>query len=143
MRKPRRQETQCCMPELVRRSGRPGPSHNPNARHVIRTPKCNRTPRHRSPVPQAHTPMTGIGDSTVRPVARDIRDTEQFETANDEPENPGDWTPAKRVRLKSETSCAGEKAERDAYRSRTHGKRPAAENGQTVSSANKRKSDQP
>ena len=49
----------------------------------------------------AHTPMTGIGDSTVRPVARDITDTEQFENANDEPENPGEWTPAKRIRLKS------------------------------------------
>ena len=45
--------------------------------------------------------MTGIGDSTVRPVARDIKDTEQFESANDELENPGEWTPAKRIRLKS------------------------------------------
>ena len=50
------------------------------------------------PSSSAHTPMTGIGDSTVRLVARDIRDTEQFETANDEPENPGEWT---RIRLKS------------------------------------------
>ena len=41
----------------------------------------------------AHTPMTGIGDSTVRQVARDMRDTEEFENANDEPENPGEWTP--------------------------------------------------
>ena len=34
-----------------------------------------------APVPSssAHTPTTGICDSTVRPVARDIRDTEQFE----------------------------------------------------------------
>ena len=53
------------------------------------------------PSSSAHTPMTGIGDSTVRPVARDIRDTEQSETANDEPENPGEWTLAKRIRLKS------------------------------------------
>ena len=45
--------------------------------------------------------MTGIGDSTVRPIARHIRDTEQLENANDEPESPGDWTPAKRIRLKS------------------------------------------
>ena len=45
--------------------------------------------------------MTGIGDSTARPGARDIRGTEQFETANDEPENPGEWTPAKRIRSKS------------------------------------------
>ena len=49
----------------------------------------------------AHTPMTGIGDSSVRPIARDIRDTKQFVTANDELENPGEWTPAKRIRLKS------------------------------------------
>ena len=53
------------------------------------------------PSSSAHTPMTGIGDSTVRPIARDIRDTEQFETANDEPENPRDWTSANRIRLKS------------------------------------------
>ena len=45
--------------------------------------------------------MTGIGDSTAIPVARDIRDTEQLETANDVLENSGEWTPAKRIRLKS------------------------------------------
>ena len=45
------------------------------------------------PSSSAHTPMTGIGDSTVRPVARDITYTEQYESANDEPENPGEWTP--------------------------------------------------
>ena len=69
--------------------------------------------------------------------------TEQFENANDEPENPGEWTPAKRIRLESKTCCAVEKAERDAYRSRTHGKRRAAENGNRQYIANKRKSDQP
>ena len=53
------------------------------------------------PSSSAHTPSTGIGDSTVRPIARHIRDTEQLENANDEPENPRDWAPAKRIRLKS------------------------------------------
>ena len=49
------------------------------------------------PSSSARTPMTGLGDSTVRPEARDIRDTEQFETAKHEPENPGEWTPSKRI----------------------------------------------
>ena len=48
------------------------------------------------PSSSAHT-ATGIGDSTVRPIARDIRD----QPGNDELENPGTWTPAKRIRLKS------------------------------------------
>ena len=38
---------------------------------------------------------------TLRPIAKHIRDTEQLENAIDEPESPGDWTPAKRIRLKS------------------------------------------
>ena len=48
-----------------------------------------------------HTPMTGMRDSTGRPVAKDIRDTDQPEHGNDESENPGEWTPVKRIRLKS------------------------------------------
>ena len=40
--------------------------------------------------------MTGIGDSTGRPVAKD-----KSEIANNELENPGEWTPAKRIRLKA------------------------------------------
>ena len=70
----------------------------------------------------AHTPSTGIGDSTVRPIARHIRDTEQLENANDEGESPEEWTPAKRIRLKSKPLVQSKKAERDAYKSRTHGK---------------------
>ena len=53
------------------------------------------------PSSSAHTHSTGIGDSTVRPIVRHIRDTEQLGNANDEPESPGDWTPSKRIRLKS------------------------------------------
>ena len=34
-----------------------------------------------------HTPVTGIDDSTARPIGRDISDTEQLENAIDEPEN--------------------------------------------------------
>ena len=62
--------------------------------------------------------MTGIGDSTARPIARDITDTEQFETAND---GRVDTRETNSIEIK--TSCAVEKAERDAYKSRTHGKR--------------------
>ena len=81
-----------------------------------------------APSSSAHEPATGIGDSTVRPIARDIRDTEQLENANDEPETSGDWTRETNP-IEIKTSCAVEKAERDAYRSRTHGKRRPAENG--------------
>ena len=81
------------------------------------------------PSSSAHKPMTGIGDSTVRPVARDIRDTEQFETANDEPEESRRVDTRETNSIGIKTSCAVEKAERDACRSRTHGKRRAAENG--------------
>ena len=81
------------------------------------------------PSSSVHTPMAGIGDSTVRLVARDIRDTEQFEIANDEPENPGECDTCETNSIEIKTSCAVEKAERDAYRSRTNGKRRAVENG--------------
>ena len=39
--------------------------------------------------------------STVHTPMTDIRDNDQLETDNDEFENPGEWTPAKRIRLKS------------------------------------------
>ena len=61
------------------------------------------------PSSTAYTPVTRTGDSTVRPIARDIRDTEKLENANDEPENPGDWTPAKRIRLKSKPLVQSER----------------------------------
>ena len=54
------------------------------------------------PSSSAHAHSTG----TVRPTARHIRDTEQLENANDKPESPGDWTPAKRIRLKSKLLCS-------------------------------------
>ena len=72
------------------------------------------------------SPATEIGDSTVRPSARH---TEQLENANDEPENPGEWTPAKRVRLKSRPLVQSKRPRETPTESRTHGKRRAAENG--------------
>ena len=60
---------------------------------------------------------------------RHQRHLNNSETANDEPENPGVWKPAKRIRSKSKPLVSVEKTESDAYRFRTHGKRRAAENG--------------
>ena len=51
-------------------------------------------------------------NSTIHTPMTDIRDTDQPETGNDECENPGEWTPAKRILLK--TSGTSEQAERDA-----------------------------
>ena len=39
--------------------------------------------------------------STVHTPMTDIRDTDQLEHGNDESENPGEWTPVKRIRMKS------------------------------------------
>ena len=94
------------------------------------------------PSSSAHTPMTGIGDSTVRPVARDIRDTEQLETADDEPENPGEWTPAKRIRLKSKPLVPS-KRPRETPTDLEHMEDDELRRMGTGSTANKRKSDQP
>ena len=94
------------------------------------------------PSSSAHTPMTGIGDSTVRPVARHIRDTEQLENANDEPENPGEWTPAKRIRLKSKPLVQS-KRPRGTPTGLEHMENDELRRMGTGSTANKRKSDQP
>ena len=87
--------------------------------------KCNRTTRHPSPVPSAHTHSTGTGDSTVRPIARHSRDTEQLENANDETECPGDWTPEPLVQSKRprETPTNLEHVENDELRRMGIGKR--------------------
>ena len=89
----------------------------------------------------AHTPMTRTNE-TVRPVARDIRDTEQFENANDEPENPGEWTQAKRIRLKSKTLVQS-KRPRETPTDLEHMENDELRRMGTGSTANKRKSDQP
>ena len=94
------------------------------------------------PSSSANTPSTGIGDSTVRPIARHIRDTEQVETANDEPENPGEWTPAKRIRLKS-TPLVQSKRPRETPTDLEHMENDELRRMGTSSTANKRKSDQP
>ena len=86
--------------------------------------------------------MTGIGDSTVRPVARDTRDTEQFETANDEPQNPGEWTPAKRIRLKSKPLVQSNRP-REAPTDFEHVENDELQRMGIGSTPNKRKSDQP
>ena len=124
MRKPRRQETQCCMSELDTDAEMQQDTQAPD------------------PSSSAHTPMTGIGDSTARPVARDIRDTEQVETANDEPENPGEWTPAKRSRLKSKPLVQS-KRPRETPTDLEHMENDELRRMGTGSTANKRKSDQP
>ena len=94
------------------------------------------------PSSSAHTPSTGIGDSTVRPIARHIRDTEQLENANHEPESPGDWTPAKRIRLKSKP-LAQSKRPRGTLTDLEHMENDELRSLGTGSTANKRKSDQP
>ena len=86
--------------------------------------------------------MTGIGDTTARPVARDIRDTEQFETADDEPENLGEWTPAKRIRLKSKPLVQSRRP-RETPTNLEHLENDELQIMGTGSTANKRKSDQP
>ena len=88
------------------------------------------------PSSAAHTPMTGIGDST------DIRDTQQFETSNDEPENPGEWTPAKRIRLKSKPLVQS-KRPRGTPTDLEHMENDELRRMGTGSTANKRQSDQP
>ena len=90
----------------------------------------------------AHTHSTGIGDSTVRPIARHMRDTEQLENANDDPESPGDWTPAKRIRLKSKP-LVHSKRPRETATNLEHMENDELRRMGTGSTANKRKSDQP
>ena len=94
------------------------------------------------PSSSAHTPMTRIGDRTVRQVARDIGETEQFGTANDEPENPEEWTPAKRIRLKSKPPVQS-KRPRETPTDLEHMENDELRRMGTGSTANKRKSDQP
>ena len=108
---------------------------------MIRTLKCNKTQAPASSS-SAHTPVTGIGDSTVRLVARDIRDTEQFENANDEPENPGEWTRAKRIRLKSKP-LVQLKRPRERPTDLKHMENDELRRMGTGNTATKRKSDQP
>ena len=59
-------------------------------------------------IPQSERTTHGTQDtqaaassSTVHAPMTDIRDINQRETNNDEFENPGEWTPAKRIRMKS------------------------------------------
>ena len=94
------------------------------------------------PSSSAHTHSTGIGDSVVRPIARHIRDTEQLENANDEPESPGNWTPAKRIRLKSKP-LVQLKRPRETPTHLEHMENDELRRMGTGGAANKRKSDQP
>ena len=94
------------------------------------------------PSSSAHTHSTGIGDSTVRPIARHMRDTEQLENANDDPESPGDWTPAKRIRLKSKPLVQS-KRPRETPTNLEHMENDDLRRMGTGRTANKRKSDQP
>ena len=80
--------------------------------------------------------MTGIGDSTGKPVARDIRDTDQSETGNDELENPEECeTNSNEIK----TSCAIEKAERETPTDLEHMESDELATMGTSSTANKRK----
>ena len=78
----------------------------------------------------------------MRPIARHIRDTEQLEHANNEPESPGDWTPATRIRLKSKP-LVQPKRSREAPTDLEHMENDELRRMGTGSIANKRKSDQP
>ena len=78
----------------------------------------------------------------MRPTVRDIRDTEQHENANDEPENPGDWTPAKRIRLKSKLLVQS-KRPGETPTDLEHMENDELQRMGTGSTANKRKGDQP
>ena len=77
-----------------------------------------------------HTPMTGI------------RDTDQPEHGNDKFENPGEWTPTKRIRLKSRPQVQSKKP-RETATDLEHMESDELQRVGTGSSANKRKSDQP
>ena len=123
MRKPKRQETQC--------------------QPVTRETDAEMQQDNQAPEPSssAHTPSTGIGDSTVRPIARHIRDTEQLQNA-DEPESPGDWTPAKRIRLQSKPLVQSNRL-RGTPADLEHMENDEMRRMGTSSTANKRKSDQP
>ena len=71
MRKPKRQETQCCMSEPARGvedQAIPQPERMTRDTDT-ETQQDTQAPASSSSV---HTPMTGIGDITVRPVLRDI-----------------------------------------------------------------------
>ena len=90
------------------------------------------------PSSSPHTPATRIGDSTVRPIARDIRD----QPGNDELENPGTWKPAKRIRLKSKPLVQS-KTPRETLTDLEHMENDELRRMGTGSTANKRKNDQP
>ena len=72
----------------------------------------------------------------------DIRDTDQPETGNDEFENPGDWTPVKRIRMKSRLLVQS-KRPRETLTDLEHIERDELQRVGTGSSANERKSNQP
>ena len=88
------------------------------------------------PSSSVHRLATRIGGNTV------VRDTEQLKIANDEPEKPGDWTPAKRIRLKSK-SLVQSKRPRETPADLEHMENDEMRRMGTNSTANKRKSDQP
>ena len=108
-----------------KRSGRTGTIPQPEP--VTRETDAEMQQDNQAPEPSssAHTHSTGIGDSTVRPIARHSRDTEQLENANDETESPGDWTPEPLVQSKRprETPTNLEHMENDELRRMGTGKR--------------------
>ena len=72
----------------------------------------------------------------------DITDIDQSETGNDDFENPGEWTPAKRIRLKSRTLVQSKRL-RETPTDLEHMDNDELQRMGTGSTANKRKSDQP
>ena len=77
----------------------------------------------------------------LKEAARDIRDTELFETANDEPENPGEWTHRETNSLKSKPLVQSKRPRERLQISNTRKNDELRRMG-TSSTANKRKSDQ-
>ena len=80
--------------------------------------------------------------STVHTLMTDIRDTDQPEHGIDESENLGEWTPVKRIRLKSRPLVQS-KRPRETLADLGHMESDELHRMETGSSANKRRSDQP
>ena len=89
MCKPRRQETQCCVPETTR-----------GVKKTITFPQSERTTQGTDT--EIHQDTLAItSTSTAHTPTTDIRDTDQPEHGNDESENPGEWRLVKRSRMKA------------------------------------------
>ena len=129
MRKRRRQETQCCVCE---------PTRGVKTRAI---PQSERMTHGTDTEIQKET-QTSASGSSVRTPMTDIRNTDQPETGNDEFENLGEWTPAKRIQTKSRPLVQS-KRPRETPADLEHMESDEQQRMGTGSSANETKSDQP